>query len=207
MTQGMSRPKNEHDRIGRREQNKQDKLARITSAARELFAQKGIHEVTTQEISQRANVATGTLFLYAKTKGELLLLAQNSNYQQAHIDGLKSSANEPDFLKATLNLLTPIIECNREHVENGRTYLQEVVFGIGQDIHRETALALMQGTESEVQNILMRTLGQTEAEAKNTAQVVMAVLFLTLSSPRNEALSVAQLTREVRIQLQVLASR
>ncbi|WP_344387355.1 helix-turn-helix domain-containing protein, partial [Streptomyces aureus] len=68
---------------GRRERNKQLKLDRITAAARELFAERGVDEVTTQEIADKADIGTGTLFLYAKTKGELLLLVQNSLYTEA----------------------------------------------------------------------------------------------------------------------------
>jgi len=64
--------------LGRRERNKQEKLERITAAARELFAEHGVDDVTTQQIADRADVGSGTLFLYAKTKAELLLLVQNS---------------------------------------------------------------------------------------------------------------------------------
>ena len=69
--------------LGRRERNKLDKLARITAAAGELFAERGVDEVTTQEIADRADIGAGTLFLYAKSKGELLLLVQNSTYAGA----------------------------------------------------------------------------------------------------------------------------
>ena len=69
--------------VGRRERNKQQKLDRITAAARELFAERGVDEVTTQEIADKADIGAGTLFLYAKTKGELLLLVQNSTYAEA----------------------------------------------------------------------------------------------------------------------------
>jgi len=48
---------------GRRERNKQDKLHRITTAASELFAVHGVDEVTTQQIADRADIGTGTLFL------------------------------------------------------------------------------------------------------------------------------------------------
>ena len=66
--------------VGRRERNKQAKLDRIIAAAAELFAERGVEEVTTQQIADRADIGTGTLFLYAKTKGELLLLVQNNHY-------------------------------------------------------------------------------------------------------------------------------
>ena len=69
--------------VGRRERNKQAKLERIMTAASELFAEHGVDEVTTQQIADKADIGTGTLFLYAKTKGELLLLVQNAQYAAA----------------------------------------------------------------------------------------------------------------------------
>ncbi len=73
--------------VGRRERNKQDKLQRITAAARELFTEHGVDDVTTQQIADKADIGTGTLFLYAKNKGELLLLVQNSSYVDALAEG------------------------------------------------------------------------------------------------------------------------
>jgi len=37
------------------------------AAARELFAQRGVSGVTTQQIADRADVAIGTLYRYAAT--------------------------------------------------------------------------------------------------------------------------------------------
>lgn len=173
----------------RRERNKQDKLERISSAARSLFAQKGVDDVTTAEVAQKADVAAGTLFLYAKTKGELLLLAQNANYRDAHEQGVKAAAAESDCVSALLALLAPIIHCNREHVGNGRSYLQEVVFGTSTEGYRGEAQELMLGTQNEVGRILSRTTVMTEEQAELSAQVVMSIIFLTLSSPLNVDLS------------------
>ena len=60
--------------IGLREQNKIEKLQRITIAARDLFVEKGFDETTTREIARHAHVALGTLFLYATDKRDLLFL-------------------------------------------------------------------------------------------------------------------------------------
>ncbi len=60
--------------IGRRERNKQQKLDRIVTAARALFYAQGYKKTTTQQIAHAAQVASGTLFLYAKTKEDLLLM-------------------------------------------------------------------------------------------------------------------------------------
>lgn len=60
--------------ISVRERNRRDKLQRITVAARALFIEKGFDETTTREIARRADVALGTLFLYATDKRDLLFL-------------------------------------------------------------------------------------------------------------------------------------
>src|SRR5690348_16091188 len=48
--------------------------AKITRAARPLCARKGFDATTPQEIAAKADIGTGTLFNYAKTKEDLLLL-------------------------------------------------------------------------------------------------------------------------------------
>jgi AcrR family transcriptional regulator len=60
--------------VSRREQNKLEKRARIIAAARALFTHKGFEATTTQEIAEAAGVASGTVFTYAKTKDDLLIL-------------------------------------------------------------------------------------------------------------------------------------
>jgi len=60
---------------GLRERNKQDKRRRIHRAALELFRERGYQATTTRAIAERAKVATGTLFLYAKSKEDVLLQA------------------------------------------------------------------------------------------------------------------------------------
>lgn len=59
---------------GRRELNKRDKLERIRRASRDVFLEKGFEAATIREIADRAEVAFGTVFLYAKDKADLLLL-------------------------------------------------------------------------------------------------------------------------------------
>lgn len=60
--------------IGRREAKKRDKLERIRRAAKHTFLNKGYEAATVREIANSANVAFGTLFLYATNKQDLLLL-------------------------------------------------------------------------------------------------------------------------------------
>ncbi len=60
--------------LGRREQNKLEKRGRIVAAARALFTHKGFEATTAQEIAEAAGVGAGTVFTYARTKDDLLIL-------------------------------------------------------------------------------------------------------------------------------------
>ena len=62
--------------VGRRERAKRDKRERIMAAARELFAERGVSGVTTQQVADRADVAIGTLYRYVATKAEFLIMVQ-----------------------------------------------------------------------------------------------------------------------------------
>ena len=67
----------------RRDRNMDAKRARIQEAARELFWRDGYAGVTTQAVSDRADVAAGTLFRYAATKADLLLMVYNLEFAEA----------------------------------------------------------------------------------------------------------------------------
>src|SRR5262245_758890 len=67
---------------GLRERNKRDKQQRIINAARELFREKGFDATTAREVCKRAQIGTGTLFLYVKDKHELLLWALRGDAEQ-----------------------------------------------------------------------------------------------------------------------------
>jgi AcrR family transcriptional regulator len=65
--------------IGRRERSKLDKRRRISEAARAAFTEFGYERANMREIAKRAGVATGTLFLYAPDKRNLLLWILNDD--------------------------------------------------------------------------------------------------------------------------------
>jgi AcrR family transcriptional regulator len=62
---------------GLRERNRLDKLARIKSAAKDLFNELGFDRATTRAIAERAHVGLGTLFNYADDKRDLVFLIFN----------------------------------------------------------------------------------------------------------------------------------
>jgi AcrR family transcriptional regulator len=190
--------------IGRRERNKQQKLDRITAAARELFAERGVEEVTSQEIADKADIGAGTLFLYAKTKGELLLLVQNSTYADALTQGRSAAENIPDMLDAVMAIVRPVVECNRKQVDNGRTYLREIVFGDPEEPRHRDALNLTMQTERAIAGVLQRDDRFDSGDAATLAHIVSAIMFVSMAATINIANPVDDLVHDIRGQVQVL---
>lgn len=193
--------------VGRRERNKQAKLERITAAARELFAEHGVDDVTTQQIAEKADIGTGTLFLYAKTKGELLLLVQNSGYADALQEGKAAAERIPEALDAVMAIIRPVVECNRIQIDNGRTYLRELVFGDPEEPHHRDALALTIQTEEAISAVLRRDDRVGAPDAATLAHIVSAIMFLSMAATANVSRSVEDILREISDQVRVLLPR
>jgi AcrR family transcriptional regulator len=193
--------------LSRRERNKQAKLERITAAASELFAEHGVDEVTTQQIAEKADIGTGTLFLYAKTKGELLLLVQNTQYSGALERGRAAAETIPDVLDAVMSIVQPVVQCNRTQIDNGRTYLREMVFGDPQEPHHGEALAIAGQTEEAITSVLSRDKCIGDGDAATLARVVSSVMFISMAASLNAALSVEEIVAEIRTQVSAVLAR
>jgi AcrR family transcriptional regulator len=193
--------------LGRRERNKQAKLERITAAASELFAERGVDDVTTQQIADAADIGTGTLFLYAKTKGELLLLVQNTHYAAALERGRTAAAGASTTLDGVMALVTPVVECNRVQVDNGRTYLREMVFGDPGEPHHAEALSIVAETEEAVAGVLTGRSQLPAAEAATLSRVISGILFLELGASLNVGASIPELVASIRTQVAAILPR
>ncbi|MER6373371.1 TetR/AcrR family transcriptional regulator [Streptomyces mirabilis] len=173
-----------HMPIGRRERAKQDKRERIMTAARELFVEHGVDKVTTQQVARRADVAIGTLYLYASTKAELLIMVQNEKFAAAVDTGL-AAANTTvgqGALERVIALIRPVVECVREHIENGRTYLHELVFGDPAEPYRRAGLALAGRLEDGIIGLLTRDEHVGAADAATLARVITAIIHISTTA-------------------------
>lgn len=171
---------------GRRERAKVDKHRRILDAARSLFADDGVTGVTTQQIADRADVAIGTLYLYASTKAELLIMVQNEKFADAIDDGLAAAAsaeqNGSTLTECVLALVTPVVACIREHRENGRTYLHELAFGDPAEPHRAQGLTLAWRLEAGLAELLARDAQIGVDDAATLARVITAIIHVTTTA-------------------------
>ena len=113
--------------MGKREENKQDKLARIIAAARRIFAEKGFESATVQEIAREARVATGTLFLYADTKRDIAFLAVLADYEAAMAEALAVPDDLP-VLEQVMGCFLPYLRFDHAQPEIAKVMLSELLF-------------------------------------------------------------------------------
>lgn len=66
-----------------REKQKLATRDRVRKAALELFSSAGFEATTTKAVAERAEVATGTVFVHAKDKVDLLCLVMHDRLEQA----------------------------------------------------------------------------------------------------------------------------
>ena len=134
----------------RRERNMPDKHARIFRAAAHLFAERGFGAVTTQAVSERADIAAGTLFRYAASKDALLLMVYNQELRTALAEGAERAGRLPDLVDSIVAMVAPILELGRLHAENLAVYQRQVMFGSPTEKYRLEGLALFADLEAAI---------------------------------------------------------
>ncbi len=113
---------------GRREQNKREKRDRIVAASRELFEKQGYAKTTVQQISKGARVAAGTLFLYAKTKEELLILVFSKEMMELIESAYGEIDQDAPFLEQASALFKRFIAYHARDVAIARELIREITF-------------------------------------------------------------------------------
>lgn len=115
-------------RVGRRERNKQEKLARIVGAARQLFRDRGFAETTTQQIAEAADIGTGTLFLYARSKEDLLVLVFSDEMLETARVAFANVEPDAPLLDQLMQVFSSMLAYHERDPDIARLLLKEVMF-------------------------------------------------------------------------------
>lgn len=118
---------------GRRERGKRAKLKRIKRAARKLFIVRGFEGTTTRAIAKAADIGAGTLFLYAVTKADLLVLIFREEVGAAvdrAIETMPAPVRraEPILLDQIMHIFAAMIAHHRENSGLARVFVKELPF-------------------------------------------------------------------------------
>jgi AcrR family transcriptional regulator len=112
---------------GRIERSKRDKLERIKRAARKLFGRKGFEATTTREIAAAADIGAGTLFLYAGTKEDLLVLIFREEVGRVVHEAFATMPSRP-LLDQVLHLFGSMIALHERDRGLARVFVRELPF-------------------------------------------------------------------------------
>ncbi|MDH3756175.1 MAG: TetR/AcrR family transcriptional regulator [Acidimicrobiia bacterium] len=113
---------------GKRERNKAEKQRRIIEAARELFETQGFAQTTTAQISARAGIGTGTLYLYVESKEALLVEVFHEDVGRAWHDALDHLDRSQSLLDQLLHAFGEVSDFHAHDPELARTYFRELMF-------------------------------------------------------------------------------
>lgn len=113
---------------GKREMNKADKQRRILAAAKALFETRGFEETTTAQISEKAGIGTGTLYLYFESKEELLVEVFRDDVGRAWHDALDHLDRSGTLLQQLVQAFGEVSDFHAQDPELARTYFKELMF-------------------------------------------------------------------------------
>lgn len=97
-----------------------DKRDRILKAAVKVFARTGFHATRVSEVAKAAGVADGTIYLYFKSKEELLVSLFEDRVEKllAHMNAqLPKEPNAPARLRSIIDMQLGLLEGERELAE------------------------------------------------------------------------------------------
>jgi AcrR family transcriptional regulator len=109
-----------------RERNKADKLRRIKAAARELFSRKGYEATTTREIAERAGVSVGTVFVYAKDKGDLVCLMAVDRLRQEFTRAFEACDRKKPLLEQLVSICAHMFRDSARNLPLSRILIKEM---------------------------------------------------------------------------------
>lgn len=172
--------------LGRRDRGMQDKRRRIFEAASSLFEQLGFEAVTTHAIAERADIAVGTLFRYAASKTDLLLMVYNERLRAAVTSGEALARDEAGLHQAIVAMIAPLLDLGRASAEIGKVYQRELLFGSSGDSYRLEGLELIAGLEASIARRLLdetreRGLPLDIDAARLASSSIFAVTHLVVS--------------------------
>lgn len=190
---------------GRRQRNMQLNHERIFTAAAELFAERGFEATTTREVAERAGVAAGTVFRYAASKSELLLMVYNRKLAEAIARGAAEAATRADGADAVETMVISVFDASTTSPENSAAYQRELLFGPASERFRAEGLALVAELESLIQTRLREGIPAMTADtAQLVAASAFAVLHLAISRSSTGAHPGRDARQDLRDQLHLL---
>jgi AcrR family transcriptional regulator len=159
--------------LTRRERGKGEKLERIRTVAHRLFSSQGFEDTTTKQIAAEADIGTGTLFLYAPTKEDLLVLIFQDEVGRA-VDSAFASIPSRPLLAQVLHVFNAIIDHHTADPALARVFVKELPFV---DDTRHGVVHFMAAMITRLASLIERAETRGEVAADVPARLLAQNLF------------------------------
>lgn len=184
----------ENPKLPRREREKQRQRSEILAAALDLFAEKGYHNVSMQQIAGKAEFAIGTLYRFFQNKEDLyktLIVEQADQFDRSLSQALATEGDEVAKLRGYIRAKA---ERYRDNLSYMRLFLAQsrgasfnIYAGLDADV-RQRYLAFLKEKlaavfASGIQNGRFRPIAEPFYLAVALDNVVNAFLVLWVEAP------------------------
>jgi AcrR family transcriptional regulator len=141
--------------MGLRERKKLIRLQRIVAAARDLFIRKGFSNTTIQDIAAEVDVGLGTLYLYAKSKEDLLVMVFKDDILRMIQTSYASIPADAPLLDQLMAFFDVHIRYHAQDQVLSRTVLKELSFSTTEQ-RRQDIDQITQSTYSKLMKLIER---------------------------------------------------
>jgi AcrR family transcriptional regulator len=193
--------------LSRREQNKQEKRGRIIAAARALFRTKGFDATTTQEIAEAAGVASGTVFTYAKTKDDLLILVFHDEMMEVVEKGFRSSRRRTGLVEQAFAFFDTMVDYHLRDPALAHALMRQLGY-VGSADQRALVSELMESLLGRLAELVEAGKSSGEVGARTSrsasARTLFAIYYFHLGNLLSGYLTRPQFDRGLRTDLGLL---
>ncbi|NPV52955.1 MAG: TetR/AcrR family transcriptional regulator [Firmicutes bacterium] len=103
-----------------------DKRERILDAAQRVFSEKGFHNATVEEIAELASIGKGTVYLYFKSKVEILVSLIESRIEEIKALILQESLKSATLREKVRNIIAIQFDFYSHYKDFLRVFLSEI---------------------------------------------------------------------------------
>ncbi len=154
----------------------QARQAQIVEAARRVFREKGFHPATVREIGDAAGMTQGTLYNYARSKGDLLFLVLDElvrEYQEAVKAAIAQEPDPKERVRATARAFTEVVAQRQDDI----LLLYQEVHSLERSLRRKL-LARTHEFFEDVARIVERAVAEGVINAPNVYFATQVITFL-----------------------------
>ena len=190
----------------RRAQNKFEKRERIRAAAEQLFLKRGYDATTTREVAQRARVASGTVFLYAHDKRDLLFLVMHERLRSTVDEAFATLPRRAGLVDGWMHLFSAIYAMYGRLEPLAAPFVRELPGATGAHAAVVNGLtrAVLERLAVQVQEAQQRGEVRADVEPLTAAHAAFGLYFTALFGWLNGLASLADAPLLLRASLDLL---